>query len=65
MCGVHEYVSAQILAFLDLAEKSLVSAPRIALSPPEFPDGNGLKPGVIDYEEWRAERDSNPQPSGP
>jgi hypothetical protein len=42
LCGVHEYASAQILAFLDLAEKSLVSASRTALSPPEFPDGNRL-----------------------
>jgi hypothetical protein len=42
LCGVPEYASAEILAFLDLAEKSLVSASRTALSPPEFPDGNRL-----------------------
>jgi hypothetical protein len=42
LCGVPEYASAEILAFLDLAEKSLVSASRTALSPPDFPDGNGL-----------------------
>ena len=33
MCGVRKYASAEILAFLDLAEKSLVSASRTALSP--------------------------------
>ncbi len=33
LCGVHEYASAEILAFLDLAEKSLVSASATALSP--------------------------------
>ncbi len=47
MCGVHEYASAQVLAFLDLAEKSIVSASRTALSPPEFPDGNGLDLSTI------------------
>jgi hypothetical protein len=42
LCGVHEYASAQILTFLDLAEKSLVSESRTAQFPPEFLDGNGL-----------------------
>jgi len=34
---------AELLAFLDIAEKSLVSASRTALSPPEFPNGNELQ----------------------
>ena len=42
LCDVQGYVSAEILVFLDLAEKPLVSASRTALSPPEFLDGNGL-----------------------
>ena len=42
MCGVLEYASAEILVFLELAQKSLVSASRTALSLPEFPDGNRL-----------------------
>jgi len=33
LCDVHEYASAEILAFLDLAEKSLVSASGTALYP--------------------------------
>jgi hypothetical protein len=33
LCDVHEYVSAEILAFLDLAEKSLVSASATAQFP--------------------------------
>ena len=33
LCGVQEYASAQILAFLDLAQKSLVSASRTAQPP--------------------------------
>ncbi len=33
LCGVLEYASAEILVFLELAQKSLVSASRTALSP--------------------------------
>ena len=36
LCDVQEYVYAEILAFLDLAEKSLVFAPGTALLPAEF-----------------------------
>ena len=42
LCGVLGYASAGILVFLELAQKSLVSASRTAQFPPEFPDGNGL-----------------------
>ena len=42
LCGVLEYASAEILVFLELAQKSLVSASRTTQFPPEFPDGNGL-----------------------
>jgi hypothetical protein len=44
LCGVLEYASAEILVFLELAKKSLVSASRTAQFPPEFLDGNGLVP---------------------
>jgi hypothetical protein len=44
LCGVLEYASAEILIFLELAQKSLVSASRTAQFPPEFLDGNGLVP---------------------
>jgi hypothetical protein len=47
LCGVHGYASAQILVFLDLARKPLVSASRTTLSPPEFPDGNGLGSATV------------------
>ena len=40
LCGVQEYASAQILIFLDLAQKSLVFASGTPLFPLEFPDGN-------------------------
>jgi hypothetical protein len=40
MCGVLRYASTETLAFLDLAEKSLVSASRTVLSPPGFSDGS-------------------------
>jgi hypothetical protein len=42
LCGVLAYASAEILVFLELAQTSLVSASRTALSLPEFPDGNRL-----------------------
>jgi hypothetical protein len=42
LCGVLEYASAEILVFLELAQKSLVSASRTAQFPPEFLDGNRL-----------------------
>ena len=42
LCGVLEYASAEILVFLELAQKSLVSESRTAQFPPEFLDGNGL-----------------------
>jgi len=44
LCGVQEYASAQILIFLDLAQKSLVFASGTALSPSEFSDGNMMAP---------------------
>jgi len=40
LCGVQEYVSAQILDLLDLARKSLIFASGTAQFPPEFLDGN-------------------------
>jgi len=40
LCGVPRYAFAEILVFLDLAEKSLVSASGTVLFPPEFPDRN-------------------------
>jgi hypothetical protein len=40
LCGVLEYASAEILVFLELAQKSLVSASRTAQFPPELLDGN-------------------------
>jgi hypothetical protein len=43
LCGVLGYASAEILVFLELAQKSLVSASRTAQFPPEFLDGNGLE----------------------
>jgi hypothetical protein len=42
LCGVLEYASAEILVFLELAQKSLVSASRTSQFPPEFLDGNEL-----------------------
>jgi len=43
LCGVLGYASAEILVFLELAKKSLVSASRTARFPPEFLDGNELR----------------------
>jgi hypothetical protein len=45
LCGVLEHASAEILVFLELAQKSLVSASRTTQFPPEFLDGNGLAVG--------------------
>ena len=42
MCDVLKYVSVEILVFLDLAEKSLVSNSGTAPFPMEFPEGTGL-----------------------
>jgi len=45
LCGVLEYASAEILVFLELEQKSLVSGSRTAQFPPEFLDGNELSSG--------------------
>jgi hypothetical protein len=41
LCGVLEYASAEILAFLELVQKPLVSASRTTQFPPESLIGNG------------------------
>jgi hypothetical protein len=43
LCDVLKYVSAEIVVFLDLAEKPLVSKSGTAPFSMEFPDGNGLE----------------------
>jgi len=49
LCGVLEYASAEILVFLEPAQKPLVSESRTAQFPPKFPDGNGLEGAITIY----------------
>ena len=47
LCGVGEYASTEILVFLDLTEKSLVSASGTKLFPSRLLDGNWLKHNTL------------------